>query len=358
MLYLIDYTTPQEIIENYMGHDILVFSCKDRQQIKETKADLARAIVDYGYAVHKEETDRLQVRGTTLQFMVGNERERTEDKGFLFLMDFSFLREATYSCGEQTHTVKEYSHNETGMEFVLISGGTFMMGSESGYSDEKPVRKVTLTPYLIAKYQCTQAIWKKVMGSNPSYFKDGNRPMETVSWNDCQEFCEKTGLQLPTEAQWEYACRAGSTGKYCFGDDEELKEYAWYYMKEYAWSYKNSGDESHPVGQKLPNAYGLYDMYGNVWEWCQDFYGEYTEKTSKTSASFCADRGRSLGFRSAEELSQVNPTGPVDGYHRVVRGGSWNNYACHCTSALRHGDADAACNLIGARVVSRLLPCV
>ena len=164
------------------------------------------------------------------------------------------------------------------MEFVLILPGSFTMGSDKGQqSDEKPAHKVTLTkPFYLGKFEVTQEQWEKVMGSNPSNFKGPKLPVEQVSWNDCQSFLaklqEKSNGQkfaLPTEAQWEYACRAGSTGDYCFGDgDANLGEYAWYSS--------NAGNQTHPVGGKKPNAWGLYDMHGNVCEWCNDASGSYS----------------------------------------------------------------------------------
>ncbi len=195
---------------------------------------------------------------------------------------FSFICENTYSCGELINTVRKYRHDTTRMEFVLIPGGM-------------TVHKVPLSPYLIGRYQCTQGQWQKVMGNNPSSQKGENYPVETVSWGDCMEFCKKTELELPTEAQWEYACRAGNVKEYCFGDDvSRLKDYAWYD--------ENSGvdDGPHPVGQKNHNAFGLYDMHGNVWEWCAD--------------------------KSEEQVDYlVDPAGPKSGSRRVYRGGS-----CYC----------------------------
>ncbi len=226
---------------------------------------------------------------------------------------FSFLREAMYICGGMTHTVKEHRHDQTGLEFVQIPGGTFMMGSDDGYDNEKPVHQVTLSSFLMSKTPVTQGVWQKIMGNNPSYFKKGNDyPVESISWDDCQEFCKKTRLQLPTEAQWEYACRAGTTTKWYHGNDEKQ-------LGEYAWYEKNSGSifsfrKTHPVAQKLPNAFGLYDMMGNVWEWCQDWYGSYNSG------------------------SESDPKGPNSGSDRVYRGGSWNNCSGGCRSAFRISD--------------------
>ena len=198
-----------------------------------------------------------------------------------------------------------------GVEFAFrwCPEGTFMMGSPSGedgrYGDEKQ-HQVTLTKgFWMLETEVTQKQWKAIMGSNPSHFKGDNLPVENVSWNDCQEFCKKCALlgmpvQLPTEAQWEYACRAGSTGPYA-GNLDEM-----------AWFEDNSGRKTHPVGTKKPNAWGLYDMHGNVWEWCADWYdGDYPSG------------------------SVTDPIGPSNGSDRVVRGGSWCYYARRCRSAYR-----------------------
>ncbi len=198
------------------------------------------------------------------------------------------------------------------MKLKLIPPGIFMMGSELS-GDEKPVHRVEITrPFYLGVYPVTQAEWKKVMGSNPSSFKGDRNPVETISWDDCQKFIknlnsmEKTdSYRLPTEAQWEYACRAGSEGKWCFGDNEsELVKYAWYD--------KVSGNETHPVGELKPNAWGLYDMHGNVWDWCEDYYGSYPSG------------------------SVTDPTGPSSGSYRVGRGGSWDYYVEDCRSAYRN----------------------
>jgi len=199
------------------------------------------------------------------------------------------------------------------LEMVYIPGGEFTMGSHD-YDGEKPPHRVRVSPFAIGKYPVTQAQWKAVMGENPSRFKGDDLPVETVSWEDAVEFCERlshaTGrkYRLPSEAEWEYACRAGSTTKYGFdGDEKQLGDYAWYY--------EDSDSKTHPVGQKKPNAWGLYDMHGNVWEWCEDWYGHYP---------------------SAEA---TDPTGFSSGSGRVFRGGGWNNGAVSCRSAYRYGVA-------------------
>ena len=202
-----------------------------------------------------------------------------------------------------------------GLFLVPIAGGTFSMGSLSGGSDEQPVTTVTLSPFWLAKTEVTQAQWEAVMGSNPSHFKGGQLPVEKVSWDDAMEFCRKltererqagrlptgTTYTLPTEAQWEYACRAGTTGDYA----GEVDAMAWYA--------KNSGDATHAVGTKQANAWGLHDMHGNVWEWCLDWYGPYLG-------------GRVSDFKGA-----------ASGSGRVFRGGSWRLVAARCRSAFRSG---------------------
>jgi len=185
-----------------------------------------------------------------------------------------------------------------------------MMGSENGY-DEQPVHQVTISePFYMGKYQVTQAQWRAVMGNNPSRFEGCDQcPVEQVSWNDAQEFISRLNSRvddefrygLPTEAQWEYACRAGTTGDYA----GNLDEMAWYSG--------NSGSKTYPVGQKKPNAWGLYDMHGNIWEWCQDWYD---------SGYYAKSPG-------------VDPRGPEGGSDRVHRGGGWGDDGRGCRSALR-----------------------
>jgi formylglycine-generating enzyme required for sulfatase activity len=237
---------------------------------------------------------------------------------------FTYLGEKTYTCGGQSYTVKEYRHNQTGMEFVLIPGGTFEMGDNELADWSKPVHTVTIRPFLMSKHETTQAVWQKIMQSDPSNFKGDNRPVEQVSWNDCQEFCKKTGLQLPSEAQWEYACRSGTTGKWYFGDSEsQLSEYGWYGS--------NSGSQTHDVGGKQPNAFGLYDMSGNVWEWCQDWWHDNYN-----------------GAPGDERVWDI-PTGS----NRVFRGGSMDHIPSYCRSAYRNNTwPDDTGNNLGFRAVS------
>ncbi|MFL6274196.1 MAG: formylglycine-generating enzyme family protein [Blastocatellia bacterium] len=216
--------------------------------------------------------------------------------------------------------------DELRASFVQIPAGEFMMGAETAGPAEKPVHRVRLSqPFEMSKYEITQAQWEAVMGNNPSYFKGGNRPVEQVSWYDAQEFIERLNAlddgyayRLPTEAEWEYACRAGSKGDYA-GNLEAM-----------AWVDSNSENMTHPVGTKQANAWGLYDMYGNVFEWCQDWYDQdyYTQS------------------------SDVNPLGPASGSFRVKRGGGWMFPAGFARSAARDLFAPAyRFNYVGFRLV-------
>jgi len=184
---------------------------------------------------------------------------------------------------------------------------------QTSYDWEKPAHDVTLTkPFYMCQYEVTQEQYQQVMGVNPSHFKGVNLPVEQVSWDDATEFCkklsEKTGqiMRLPTEAEWEYACRAGTMTTYYTGDTDADLDKA-------AWSFANSKNTTHPVGQKAANAWGLHDMHGNVWEWCQDWFDQYKPEAA------------------------VDPQGPPQGDYRVLRGGCWAHAPAHCRSARRFG---------------------
>ncbi len=216
---------------------------------------------------------------------------------------------ASYSNGRLTVNGVSY-------DMISVQGGTFMMGataeqgSDADYN-EKPVHQVTLSSYYIGRTEVTQALWKAVMGSNPSHFKGDNLPVEDVFWEDCQDFIARlnamTGktFRLPTEAEWEYAARGGSMSR-------GTRYSGAYSLDNCGWYYGNSGSKTHPVATKEPNELGLYDMSGNVYEWCSDWYGDYSDN------------------------SQTNPTGPSSGSFRVLRGGSWNYSAGRCRSSNRH----------------------
>jgi formylglycine-generating enzyme required for sulfatase activity len=241
---------------------------------------------------------------------------------------------------------------KSGIEMVLIPAGTFRMGSSGGKADEVPIHEVQIGAFLMDRYEMTQEHYAKFVAINGSHFKGPKNPVEMNSWPEAALFCnmrsrgeglkpcydEDTGrcdfaadgYRLPTEAEWEYACRAGTTAEFSFGDDSG-------HLKQYAWFGENAGKKTQPVGQKKPNAWGLYDMHGNVAEWCNDVY----EKQYYASAP------------------AKNPRGPGDGKRRVLRGGAWNSTAEACRSAARVGenpgfeDACFARDAIGFRCVRK-----
>ena len=245
--------------------------------------------------------------------------------------------------GEQPEII-EVLHLQ-GLNMVLIPAGNFQMGIEDIY-DARPVHKVTLEAFCMSATQVTQALYLFMMGTKPSQFTgEINRPVEMVNWYDAVSFCNRlsehaglepsydldtwecdftrNGYRLPTEAEWEYACRAGTPTKYYTGDTEnDCARAGWYKA--------NSGNTTHPVSRKEPNALGLYDMHGNIWEWCHDWHFSYSSE------------------------SQTNPTGPRTDSFRVLRGGSWGCYAEGCSSATRGMyDPNGRVSGIGFRVVRR-----
>jgi formylglycine-generating enzyme required for sulfatase activity len=244
------------------------------------------------------------------------------------------------------------------MELVLVPAGRFRMGSpakEKDRSDDEKQHWVTIPrPFYLGKHEVTQEQWEKMMGKSPSYFKGPKNPVEYISWDDCQEFLKKlnalcpsplspapsmgAGLKpaptadgpgaqsrfrLPTEAEWEWACRAGTQTRFRSGDADES-------LAEYAWCSANAGNTAHPVGEKEPNAWGLSDMHGNVWEWCADWHGEY---------------------ESGGWAPQRDPAGPPTGSDRVLRGGALSSPG-ECRSANRRGENPASRGFgIGFRLV-------
>ena len=222
---------------------------------------------------------------------------------------------------------RTFTVNGVSFTMVYVKGGTFTMGAtgeqgdEDPYDDEKPAHRVTLSDYHIGQTEVTQELWQAVMGSNPSDFRGSKRPVECVSWDDCQRFINKlnslTGerFRLPTEAEWEYAARGGQkSGGYKYSGSYILGNVAWYDDNACDGVGEDSPDYgTHDVATKSPNELGIYDMSGNVWEWCQDWYdGEYYSRSP-----------------------QMNPQGPSSGSHRVFRGGSWSLPARGCRVAFR-----------------------
>ena len=244
------------------------------------------------------------------------------------------------SRGRNEQGFTEFEHEETGILFVLLPGGDFLMGTppdeEDRWQDEGPLHLVTLSAFLVGKYEVTQAQWERVMGSNPSYFQgdrleegagSGNLPVEQVSWEDVVEFSALSGFSLPSEAQWEYACRGGRSGP--FGGNGVLADMGWYV--------ENSGGRPHAVGTKRPNAYGLHDFHGNLYEWCLDVYQE--------------------SFYASKAAKSLDPVSFGAGDYRVVRGGGWFYEPGSCRSGNRFAIESAVTGnrRLGLRPVISLL---
>jgi len=207
------------------------------------------------------------------------------------------------------------------------------MGEEGDRGRNTPLHSVTISrPFEIGIHEVTQKQYEAVMGTNPSQYKGADNPVDSVSWNDAVEFCQKWSAmpaekaagniyRLPTEAEWEFACRAGTSSKFCFGDDESQ-------LVDYAWFKKTARSTSHPVGQKEPNLWGIYDMHGNVYEWCQDYYAPY------------------------QAGPVTDPKGDETGPQRILRGGGFTNITNYCRSAERsYVSVDTIRHSYGFRVV-------
>ena len=230
-----------------------------------------------------------------------------------------------------TNETMTFEANGVSFTMIPVEGGTFTMGDtwemEDAEDKERPSHQVTLSSYYIGETEVTQALWKAVMGKNPSLFEGDNLPVENVSWDDCQTFISKlnalTGknFRLPTEAEWEFAARGGNQNRHRqYSGSNRIDDVAWYW--------DNSGEETHPVKTKQPNELGIYDMTGNVKEWCQDWYGSYSSD------------------------AQTNPTGASSGYGRVCRGGCWGGSPEYSRSSYRDDSSpDYFCNLLGLRLV-------
>ena len=249
---------------------------------------------------------------------------------------------------------------KSGVEMVYLPGGEFMMGGANGNSDEAPPHKVKLSPFLMDKFEVTQEMFKQVQLPNPSHWQENpHKPVERVRWRDAKRYCnerslleqlqpcynEKTpdwdcnysanGYRLPTEAEWEYACRAGAEGPYDFERADKLRQYSWFS--------EDAEQRTHIVGQKKPNRFGLYDMYGNVSEWCEDVY----------SPTY---------YQLSPPFDPLGPPSPGKDVKRVIRGGNWKSSPDQCRATARQGertgDTDAcfSTDFCGFRCVRRITP--
>jgi formylglycine-generating enzyme required for sulfatase activity len=251
---------------------------------------------------------------------------------FYILLFFTCALLAQKSNSNSAIQTKKTQTSEIGaIEMVTVQGGTFQMGSNDETPGEKPVHSVTVSSFMMSKTEITQAQWMSIMGSNPSEHKNcDDCPVEQVSWTAVQDFLnklnEKTSkhYRLPTEAEWEYAALGGIKNKgykFCGSDN----------LNDVAWNAENSGGISHQVAKKKPNSLGLYDMSGNVWEWCSDWYGSYSGNP------------------------QTDPKGPETGTDHVIRGGRWSGDAANCTASFRFHYAPENRNFgLGFRVVLSL----
>ena len=229
----------------------------------------------------------------------------------IILITLSLEVKVTPTVAAKTGNTYTEKVDGVSIEMVHIKGGTFNMGSNNGESNEKPIHSVTVSSFYMGKYEVTNREYMIYDPKHKGCWSEKNYPVECISWDDAVGYCKwlskKTGksYRLPTEAEWEYACRGGTTTEYYWGDDMD---------GSYCWYCSNSDSKLHPVGEKLPNPYGLYDMNGNVWEWCSDWYGEnYYSHSSST-----------------------NPQGPSSGSGRVWRGGCCYNYDHYCRSGIRY----------------------
>jgi len=258
---------------------------------------------------------------------MGRQYVQTASVVFFLMLFFTIGCRSEKEAGAAPDVVQ----TESGIEMIVIPAGWFEMGSKNGEPDEAPVHKIWVSSFWMDKFEVTQQQFTKLQLSDPSHFKNPKNPVDQANWTDAAIYCNErslaeglepcydeetwqcnfkaNGYRLPTEAEWEYACRVGTKTNYSFGNDVQQ-------LKDYAWFTKNSSGTTHPVGQKKPNPWGLYDMYGNVAEWCNDAYAEDYYKHSP----------------------ERNPKGPEDGLERVVRGGTWNSIADSCRSSYRASD--------------------
>ena len=307
--------------EELMAKEDLLLS--KQAEIQTLESELKKSQSEYT-ALNEDLTKKLQLLTEELQESQSEyaalKQKSDEDKKYIEEAKKKEKEEYAKRLAEEEEKRKGFrlfTVNGVTFKMIRVEGGTFQMGAtnEQGsdaYNAEKPVHTVTLSDFMIAETEVTQELWKAVMGNNPSKFKGTNNPVEQVSWNDCKKFISKlnslTGqhFRLPTEAEWEFAARGGNKSQHFkYSGSNSIDRVAWYDG--------NSGKKTHPVGSKDANELGLYDMSGNVWEWCEDWLGDYSSSP------------------------QTNPKGPNDGSIRVDRGGSWCNGARDCRVSDRDG---------------------
>jgi formylglycine-generating enzyme required for sulfatase activity len=282
----------------------------ERERAKQEQRRLEQELEEMRIVQENVEKERLE-RERAKQEQLAQEQKLEEEQEQTRIAQENAEKERLERVRKLAQEIEEKKLQEEatkiGIQMVWVRGGTFIMGCTSKQGDdcngdEKPAHSVTLSDFYIGKYEVTQRQWSEVMGTNPSDFKGDNLPVEQISWNDVQEFIRKLNVKtgknyrLLTEAEWEYAARGGASSRgYKYSGSNNVGEVAWFTS--------NSGSSTHQVGTKVSNELGIYDMSGNVWEWCSDWYGDYSSS------------------------AQTNPMGPSSGSHRVARGGSWGSSA-------------------------------
>lgn len=238
---------------------------------------------------------------------------------------FQFVWTKEYFCAGESHRIATFEHLATGLRLNLVPGGRYQRGtaSNAAFYNEKSVSTVAIPALLVGQTQVTQQAWDVIGGEDHRYFNNVRLPMEGVSWVDCDNWLTKAadGLRLLSEAEWEYACRAGTMTDFCFGNDQSI-------LAEHCWFNRNSDGKTHFVGEKQPNAFGLHDMHGNLYEWCADWYVDNYKDVPNNHVPY------------------DTPTS-----NRVLRGGSWSDDARSCRSTYRYGSAPLYHDLyVGFRV--------
>ncbi|MBQ0008077.1 MAG: SUMF1/EgtB/PvdO family nonheme iron enzyme [bacterium] len=273
------------------------------------------------YSRHVNDSNERQKKNDVLVSQLTLEKERLEREVTSLQSEIQELKSHPVAVQDEPkksensdEKIRSFTVGDVTFKMVRVNKGMFWMGASKddteAYIDERPIHKVQITKdYYLGEVQVTQALWKAVMGHNPSTFKGADRPVENVSWIQCMHFVDKLKIKtsinfrLPTEAEWEYAARCGDADSFKYSGDENLDEVAWFFS--------NSNNETHNVRQKKPNSFGLYDMTGNVSEWCNDWKGDYTEN------------------------EEIDPKGPKEGSFKVFRGGSWYDFGMRCRVSYR-----------------------